>query len=179
MDRYQAARSTTITIRNWADLVRNSADLQSLYTDTPSLTDLTVRSIHLNHFGPCLTLRIDLPVFPQNPPPEWVDAGLDQFQCHLEFIAIENLELKGWIPHGHASLELHMHNHNKILARMESDGFHLSFVATDSILVGHMSAYRALPNGSDGGPHQFVRKLDTKKYDAIPPVHEKTFYEHI
>ncbi|MFD4720080.1 Imm50 family immunity protein [Streptomyces sp. NPDC058431] len=179
MDRFQAARSTTITIQNWAELVRNSADLQSLYTDIPSLTAVTVRSIHLNHFGPCLTLRIDLPKFPQNPPPAWVDAELDQFQCHLEFIAIENLELRGWIPDGRSNLELHMRNHHKIFARIESSGFHLSFVASDSILIGHMSAYKTLPNGSDSGPRQFVRKLDAKMYDAIPPVYEKTFYEHI
>ncbi|TLQ45346.1 Imm50 family immunity protein [Streptomyces marianii] len=179
MDKYQAARSTTITIANWADLVRNSAYLKALYTSIPKLDAIIVRSIHLNHFGPSLTLRIDLPEFPQNPPAPWVEAALDRFQCQLEFIAVENLELTGWIPGGQTALELGTRNSNKIHARMNSGEFHLSFTAADSILVGHMSAFKVQSDQSDSGPHQFLGRLDSKKFSEIPPPYEKTFYEHI
>lgn len=164
---------------NWADLIRNPNDLHALYTELPPLRSVAVRSIHLNHFGPAVTLRIDLPEFPQNPPQEWVAAEFDRFQCQLQFIAVESLGMAGWAPRAKADLEIDACGSHKIRVKAHSAAFNLSFDAADTIVIGHMSAFKAGNEGADNGLHQFVRKLDSLRFNHMPAVYEKTFYEHI
>ncbi|MEI5008342.1 Imm50 family immunity protein [Streptomyces sp. PmtA] len=164
---------------DWADHIPNGAALGALYGTLPPLRRVTVRSLHLDHFGPSLTLRLDLPEFPRNHPAEWDEAGLDSFQCHLQFLAVARLALEGWIPGARADIELEGHGRGTMHVRIESEGFRLSFEAADSILVGHMSAFSGGPDGSDSGPHRFIGKLDSRKFGEIPEVYEKTFYGHI
>ncbi|MFG2757000.1 Imm50 family immunity protein [Streptomyces wuyuanensis] len=164
---------------DWADHVPNGARLKALYGTLPPLRQVIVRSLYLDHFGPSLTLRLDLPEFPRNHPAEWDEAGLDRFQCHLQFLAVAGLALEGWIPGARADIELEGHGRSTVRVRIESEGFRVSFEASDSILVGHMSAFRGGADGSDSGPRRFIGQLDSKRFGELPEVYEKTFYGHI
>lgn len=165
--------------RSWADLVQPAAHLNALYTSVPPLVSVTVRSIRLDRFGPSLTLRIDLPVFPQRPPQEWSAAGLDRLQCQLRFIAVEHLDLTGWNPPATADVRLEECGARRIRVTAHSRSFGLTFEAADTVLIGHLSAFTAGEGETDAGPHQFVGKLDAHRFDRIPGLEERTFYERI
>ncbi|MEV0980789.1 contact-dependent growth inhibition system immunity protein [Streptomyces sp. NPDC049915] len=81
------------------DLLANPDALHRLYGKVPDLSaGLRVRSVNRSPYGPTLTLRVDLPGFPARPPQEWMDAGADTVQCHLAFLAVENVTLSAWTP---------------------------------------------------------------------------------
>ncbi|MEV6249651.1 Imm50 family immunity protein [Streptomyces sp. NPDC051742] len=162
---------------NWAELLVNPADLQRLYATPPPLAAVTVRSVHLNHYGPMLTLRIDLPNFPQNPLPEWREAGFDRLQCHLQFLAVEHLEMRGWNPPAIADFQMERCGGHRIRLTAISPSFTLSFEAADALTIGHISAFQESENGADSGPRGFVGKLDSRRFNQLPDLNEKTFYE--
>ncbi|MEU2905087.1 Imm50 family immunity protein [Streptomyces globisporus] len=85
---------------HWIDLVRNSDVLGTLYPDVPPLESVRLRSFPLDWRGPALTLRIDLPAYPDpdRVPPEWSERGHDTLQLHVQFTAVEDLAVRGWIP---------------------------------------------------------------------------------
>ncbi|MFE6063533.1 Imm50 family immunity protein [Streptomyces sp. NPDC056431] len=164
---------------NWADLLVNPEDLQRLYTALPPLSAVTVRSVHLNHYGPTVTLRIDLTEFPQNPPSEWRETGFDRLQCHLQFLAVEHLEMRGWNPPSIAEIQIERCGDHRIRLTAGSPSFTLSFEASDSVAIGHLSAFQESEDGADSGPRWFARKLDSRRFNQLPDLNEKTFYEHM
>ncbi|QIP84161.1 hypothetical protein GLX30_09075 [Streptomyces sp. Tu 2975] len=164
---------------NWVELIQNLKELSALYPAPPPLHAVTLRSVHLNRYGPAVTLRMDLPEFPQKPPAEWREAGFDRFQCQLRFIAVEHFGMEGWRPPVTADLRLDRCGANRIRVSVESPDLRLTFEAADAVVIGHMTAFAVSQAGADDGPHRFVGKLDSRKFNSLPSLDEKTFYERI
>ncbi|MCF2128585.1 immunity 50 family protein [Strepomyces sp. STD 3.1] len=158
----------------------NTEKILQLYGKVPEVRETRLRSINLNWRGPTVTLRIDLPGFPQNAPQEWTDAGLDAVQCQLQFLAVQNLSLLSWEPPTTTIIEAeNLTEHHRIRVRAQGDGMEASFTCSDSVLVGHLSAYRIQADGSDSGPHLYVSKIDARRHTSLPRTDEKTFYERL
>ncbi|WP_217253641.1 Imm50 family immunity protein [Streptomyces sp. AC602_WCS936] len=154
--------------------------LQQIYQRVPSLRDVRMRSINLNWRGPTLTLRLDFASFPENAPQQWVDADVDTVQCQLQFLAVEGVSLTEWEPPATASVELNRHGADRRMrVSVGGSGVSLDFDSSDSVLVGHVSAFKVQADGSDGGTHLFLSKLDARRHTALPDTCEKTFYERI
>ncbi|MFJ5734879.1 Imm50 family immunity protein [Streptomyces microflavus] len=83
---------------HWADLAVQTRGLESLYSVIPPLDSVRLRSFHLDWRGPTLTTRIDLPSYPEHPPPDWSERGYDTLQIHLQFLAVDDLAVGGWNP---------------------------------------------------------------------------------
>ncbi|MFE6227082.1 MULTISPECIES: Imm50 family immunity protein [unclassified Streptomyces] len=164
---------------DWVDLLVNQAELYALYGGLPPAGPLVVRSVHLNHYGPALTLRVDLPSYPAHPLPAWREAGFDRLQCHLQFLAVERLEMRGWHPPATTVLRVEEAGRRRVLVTAESASLRLSFEASDSVVAGHLSAFAAGPDGGDGGPRGFLGKVDSRRFVTLPDLSEKTFYERL
>ncbi|MFD5113177.1 Imm50 family immunity protein [Streptomyces sp. NPDC058391] len=163
----------------WIDLVRNSDRLDVIYSTAPPLESVRLRSVHLNWRGPSLTLRLDLPSFPENAPTEWLKSGNDTFQCHLQFLAIDHFTMEAWTPPAFADISFSPAHDHRISVDVAGQGSVLSFDSSESILVGHMSAFTASEAGSDSGPHNFLGRLDARRFTSLPDAHEKTYYERL
>lgn len=166
-------------ILNWADLLVNREVLSALYATPPPLHAVVIRSVHLNHYGPAVTLRVDLADFPQHPPEGWQETGFDRVQCHLQFVAVEHLEMVGWNPPGTADIRMDRCGERRIRVTVDSPSLSLSFEAADAVVIGHLSAFAVGEDGTDSGPRAFVGKLDSRKFSKLPDLDKKTFYEHI
>ncbi|MFF2204271.1 Imm50 family immunity protein [Streptomyces sp. NPDC058145] len=163
------------------EFLLNSDALRGIYGHVPRIGEaIRVRSFNINWRGPTLIIRADLPEFPEAPPQEWQAAGLDTVQCHLQFLAVEDLSIREWHPpavcrvtavHGEEVKRLHIGFHG--------DGLELEFRCSDSVLVGHISAFRAGVDGSDVGPHSFVSRIDTRRHVSLPETWERTYYGRI
>ncbi|WP_282696371.1 Imm50 family immunity protein [Streptomyces sp. CC208A] len=164
---------------NWVDLLVDPRDLQALYGALPPSGPLVVRSVHLSRYGPALTLRADLPTFPPHPLPEWEEAGFDRIQCHLQFLAVERLEMRGWASSATTDLRIEESGVRRIRVTAESSSFALSFEASDDVLIGHLSAFSVGSDERDSGPRGFFRKVDSRRFDTLPDLSEKTFYERL
>ncbi|MER5201669.1 Imm50 family immunity protein [Streptomyces sp. NPDC002825] len=156
----------------------NPGDLVRLYGEIPPLDEFRLRSINLDWRGPTVTLRVDLSTFPAFVPQEWEGADVDTVQCHLQFLAVADFSLTEWEPpfHSVSFSAKSLDGERRIRARVTGGGVELGFTSSDSVLVGHVSAFKAATDGTDGGRHLFSRKLDSLRYEAIPDTEEKTFY---
>ncbi|MFJ1911921.1 Imm50 family immunity protein [Streptomyces sp. NPDC088147] len=163
----------------WIDLVRNSDPLTALYSTVPPLSSVRLRSIHLNWRGPTLTLRIDLPSFPDNAPADWAESGNDTFQCHLQFLAVDHFKMCAWAPPAVVGISTSPADDHRISVTATGERTTFSFDSSDSILVGHMSAFAAGENGQDTGPRHFLGRVDSRRFRSLPDTYEKTFYEHL
>lgn len=163
------------------ELIINSQVLRSLYGTTPGLGGVVrVRSINMNWRGPTLILRIDLPDFPDRAPQEWLDAGLDTVQCHLQFLAVENLSVREWDPPIAAPIEATQQGEERrVRVKVVGDGIDLTFDCSDSVLVGRVSAFGLHSDGSDDGPRSFVNRIDARRYDSLPSPCKKVYYERL
>ncbi|MFD9847288.1 Imm50 family immunity protein [Streptomyces parvus] len=163
----------------WIDVVRNPDVLGTLYSDVPPLESVRLRSFHLDWRGPALTLRADLPAYPDpdRAPPEWSELGHDTLQLHVQFTAVEDLTVRGWISAVPVDISLAALPYRRILVRIAEAGFEFCFTASDSLTVGHISSYRQTETGSDEVPHSFVSRLDTRLFTSLPGTHESTFYQ--
>lgn len=63
--------------------------------------------------------------------------------------------------------------------RVQADGHGVKFAfdCSDSITVGHVSAFRKQADGSDDEQHLFMSKIDSLRHNHLPAMDEKTFYE--
>ncbi|WP_050486659.1 Imm50 family immunity protein [Streptomyces sp. CNS654] len=164
---------------HWIDLTRNSDVLGTLYVDVPPLDSVRLRSFHLDWRGPALTLRVDLPAYPDpdRVPPEWSELGHDTLQLHVQFTAVEDLTMHGWIPTAHVDVSIVALAGRRTLVRIAESGFDFSFTASDSLTVGHISSYRQTETGSGEVPHSFVSRLDARLFTSLPGTHESAFYQ--
>jgi hypothetical protein len=165
--------------RAWESLLVNRPALEAFYSSVPPLESLTVRSVHLDRRGPTVILRFDLPRFPDRPLPEWVAAGCDTFQCQLRFLAVADVVLHGWSPPVTGDLVIEEEADRRIRVALRGAGARLAFTGSDSLTVGHLSAYRRSADGTDTGPQHFVGRTDRFRWSTVPDVWEKTFYERV
>lgn len=168
--------------RTWADLLRNPEAVGAFYSTIPPLESAVLRSVHLDRWGPTLTLRLDLPGFPDRPLPEWVDGGCDRFQCHVQFVDVAGfrMDTAGWRAPSVVDVAMTGLERRRVGVRIEGDATDVAFTSSDSLVVGRMSAYRAgSSDGVDRGPHHFVGKVDRIRYTAVPDAWEKTYHERV
>ncbi|WRZ89638.1 immunity 50 family protein [Streptomyces sp. NBC_01007] len=151
--------------------------LRSLYGHVPDLIDIRIRSIDLNWRGPAVTLRVDLPSYPETAPQEWTDASLDTVQCQLQFTAVEGISLTDWTPPVVGSIEtVPWGTERRMRVTVRGGGLSLDFTCSDSTRVAHVSAFRIAESGSDDGVHLFMSKIDTRRHSSLPGTEDRTFY---
>jgi hypothetical protein len=160
------------------DFLVNPEALYSLYGHVPHLSGVRIRSVNLNWRGPTVTLRVDLPSFPDSAPREWIDAGMDTVQCQLQFLAVENLSLTTWDPPAVGDIEMiPTGSERRMGVTVIGHGVELRFDCNESVRVSHVSAFTVGADGSDNGTHLFSSKVEARWHTVLPTTDEKTFYE--
>lgn len=84
---------------DWTAFLTDATPIRAIFGDQiPSGRGLVLHEALLCRDGPSVTLRLDFPEFPKNPPSEWVSAGLNQVQVQLTATAIHELSINGlWV----------------------------------------------------------------------------------
>ncbi|MFE2289681.1 Imm50 family immunity protein [Streptomyces sp. NPDC059452] len=163
---------------HWIDLVANPHPLKSLYSAVPPLQSVRLRSLHLDWRGPTLTLRIDLPSYPDHAPPDWSKYGHNTLQLHLRFLAVDDLILDGWIPATPVDINFSRLDDRRIRTQVPGTALDSTFTCSDSLIIGHLSSFRRTASGSDEGMRSFLHPLDARRFSSLPGTHEGTFYGH-
>lgn len=156
----------------------NPQALVRIYGFLPPLETFRPRSVNMDWRGPTVTLRVDLSSFPAVTPQEWEGSEVDTVQCHLQFLAVEALSLAEWEPPiASASFRVQpLERDRRIRVRVTGAGVALDFTSSETVLVGHVSAFKISADGTDGNRHFFLGKLDSMHHEAVPGTEEKTFH---
>ncbi|MFB6827087.1 Imm50 family immunity protein [Streptomyces virginiae] len=158
----------------WTDLVVNP-DLQSHYDEVPDLTGVRLRSVHVDGWDPTVTLRLDLPRFPDH----WQGGPGDTMQCHIQFYMVQDFRMEGWQPPVTADVALRALPEHRLAVDVTGPGVTVSFTSNASLKAGRISVFTPDADGSDSGRHHFSRPVETKLYPTVPPTYVNTFYERV
>ncbi|MCC3653810.1 immunity 50 family protein [Streptomyces sp. S07_1.15] len=160
---------------SWRGLLRNGDLLAPYYAEVPDICRVTIRSAYLDRRGPTLVLRLDLPGFADMPSGEWIENGCDRIQCHVKFLALGDVHIRDLRFPADARVSIARREENRIGVFVASEVGEMTFTSSDSLTVGHVSAFRS-SDGSEGR-HFFASKLDRRRFgDFLPAAHEKGFY---
>ncbi|MFD4655794.1 Imm50 family immunity protein [Kitasatospora sp. NPDC058444] len=165
----------------WPQFLVHSERFTALYTELPALECLVLRSVHLSPYGPAVTLRVELPRFPDLAPPDWTEAGCDRFEAQIEFFAVgEDLRMRG-VPDS-TVVDIRFGppvqtRERRIRIAVSGPEFSLDFTA-HALKVGRLNAYRS----GDADPYTarrwFASSLDQRLHQGmLPPTTAKVFYE--
>lgn len=160
----------------WTDFVVNAkGTLTTYYDEVPDLTGVRLRSVHLDGWDPTVTLRFDLPRFPDR----WDGVPGDTMQCQIQFSVVQDFLMEGWQPPVTADVALRALPEHRLAVQVAAPGVAVSFTASASVKAGRISVFTRGADGGDGGPHDFTRRLESKLYPTVPPPYVNTFYERV
>ncbi|MFG2952069.1 Imm50 family immunity protein [Streptomyces adustus] len=165
----------------WPQFLVHSERFTALYSELPVLERLVLRSVHLSPYGPAVTLRVELPRFPDLAPPAWTEAGCDRFEAQIEFIAVgEDLRMRGVPDSTVVDFELSPEvqiGERRITIAVSGPEFSLDFSA-HALKVGHLNAYRSGGGDPYTARRWFESSLDQRQHQGmLPPTTAKVFYE--
>ncbi|BFV60990.1 hypothetical protein KCMC57_up60940 [Kitasatospora sp. CMC57] len=165
----------------WPQFLVHSERFTAVYPDLPALERLVLRSVHLSPYGPAVTLRVELPRFPDLAPPDWAEAGCDRFEAQIEFIAVgEDLRMRGLPDSTVVDIEFGPHvqtPERRIRIAVSGPQFSLEFTA-HAMKVGHLNAYRSGEANPYTARRWFESPLDQRLHpEVLPPTTARVFYE--
>ncbi|MBD0690795.1 Imm50 family immunity protein [Streptomyces sp. CBMA123] len=172
-----------MTADAWSELLVGSERLTALYSELPPLEGLVLRSVQLSPYGAGVTLRVELPRFPDDAPPAWVEAGCDRFEAQIEFMGVgEDLRMRG-VPSGSVVdivLDCYAEGRERRIAvAVSGPGLSLDFTAHAALKVGHLNAYCSGGADPSTARRWFESRLDQhlNPERVLPPTTAKAFYE--
>jgi hypothetical protein len=124
----------------WLDVLSDAGPIRGVYGDeVPPLAGIVVHEISLHRDGPRATLRVDLPIFPSQPPPKWKAQGFNTVQIQLMLIGINELVLRGWDSNIRGNLSIAREG-DLIRAQLATPQVEID-IRADAALVSTISAY--------------------------------------
>jgi len=166
---------------HWADLLTNREQMDHYYSTIPALDGAELRSLRLDRYGPTLTLRLDLPAFPDRPDEKWVAEGCDRFQCQIRFLDVAELRVSGWPASTPLAISISPQEPAEqrriaVTAQGINDQKErLRFTSNASLTVGHITATR---NSDDTYWH--AGRVDQIRYGTrLPDVLDHAYYERL
>jgi hypothetical protein len=165
--------------RNWAEYLVDPTVIGRLYSPIPALEDVILRSVHLSTRSPAVLLRMDLPIFPNVLPREWKEAAVDRVQCHLQFLAVADFELTDCQLPFAASISVEPRPERRLLVSISNGPVKIGFTSSDSLQVGHFSAYLSGADSTDESEHVFLSHVDRRLYTVVPPPDVKTYHDRV
>ncbi|MFF2194748.1 Imm50 family immunity protein [Streptomyces sp. NPDC058157] len=169
-----------MTADGWPGFLVHSERFTALYSELPAPEGLVLRSVHLSPYGSAVTLRVEFPRFPDLAPPEWTGAGCDRFEAQIEFMAADDIQMRG-VPDS-TVVDIGFGSRvrtpeRRIRIAVSGPQFSLDLSA-HALKVGRLNAYRSGDEDPYAARRWFVSPLDRRRHRGVlPPTTAKAFYE--
>ncbi|MDV5146879.1 Imm50 family immunity protein [Streptomyces sp. SBC-4] len=125
---------------SWASLLSNPWAIKRVYDgNPPELVSVPLHAVDLNREGPTLSLRFDMPIFPENPPKKWTAQGFDAVQVTLTLGGVRNVSFSGFTTSPVVEITLTARNGVELTVRSPAVEIH---AAALTVHIAHVSAYR-------------------------------------
>lgn len=93
----------------WVTHLGNKRPIESLYSKSPSLSEVRLHEVRLHQDGPRVSLRFDLNEFPDTPPRKWITGKFNRAQMTLVLVDIHDFQMNGWGLNNIGDLTLEEH----------------------------------------------------------------------
>ncbi|MGW6395867.1 Imm50 family immunity protein [Streptomyces sp. NPDC055103] len=124
----------------WTSLLSNPLAIERIYDgNPPELVSVPLHAVDLNREGPTLSLRFDMPTFPENPPKKWAAQGFNTVQVTLTLGGVRNVSLSGFTADPVVDVAMSAGNGVELMVRSPSVELN---AAALSAHIAHVSAYR-------------------------------------
>jgi hypothetical protein len=80
----------------WYELAENPRAITELYSEVPLLKLVHLVEVLLLRDGPRMTIKTDLPQFPDKAPTRWKLQGYKEIQMQLDFWGVQSLHIAQW-----------------------------------------------------------------------------------
>jgi hypothetical protein len=104
----------------WYELAENPRAISELYNDVPSLQGVDVKEVILHRDGPRMSLKANLPRFPEPPPARWQLRGYNTAQIQLDCWVLESIQIAQWSTNNLVDIHLETTANGKILLNITS-----------------------------------------------------------
>ena len=98
----------------WQNLLENPEAIASLFDGAPSLENVDIASITMDHDGPTVTLSILLRDFPNKPSPRRKTTGVNAVAMRLQLLGLESLTIEGWSILNRATINIERRDADRI-----------------------------------------------------------------
>jgi Immunity protein 50 len=110
----------------WYNLAMNPHAISELYTDVPSLQAIPLEEVVLSNNGPTMiTLKMNLPRFPDNAPPRWKFKGYTSIQLQLDFWEPEVVEVSHRSGDHYANIGINLTSEKRIYLNVTSSSWNI------------------------------------------------------
>ncbi|MEU3425893.1 Imm50 family immunity protein [Streptomyces gardneri] len=125
---------------SWTSLLSNPLAIERVYDgNPPELVSVPLHAIDLNREGPTLSLRFDMPTFPESPPKKWTAQGFNAVQVTLTLGGVRNVSFSGFTTSPVVEMTLTARNGVELTVR--SPAVELQAAAL-SAHISYVTAYR-------------------------------------
>lgn len=115
----------------WYECCENPQAFERMYATPQGLDLVQLFSVVLRPEGRGVELRMELPRFPDHPPPRW-DPEANRVQVTLDLWSVDDLKIEGWAPQSAGLLAL----------SRAGDELHLSFQSEEVRITARCGAAR-------------------------------------
>jgi hypothetical protein len=116
--------------------------MSQLYKTVPSLEGLELHELLLHRDGPRLTLKANLPCFPDAPPDRWVRQGYNKVSIQLDFWGIQSVNISGWSTNMVVDIQIERINGSEISVAANSRESQTRFSAVCQFFrIAHITGY--------------------------------------
>lgn len=127
---------------DWTELAYKPEGIRAVYGgEVPDLAEVVLHDVLFHRDGPRVTLGVDLPTFPANPPQKWVFEQHNTVQIKLSFVSVHRVELSGFPRNGHSSMTLTKRS-DGIAGEITGADFRLH-VESSHVFLQEISAYHS------------------------------------
>ncbi len=123
----------------WHQLCDNPQAIEHLYSRVPELDAIDVHEVALQRDGPCIQVRVELPVFPDRPPAKWPRSA-NAVQMTLALVGVSGLKLDGWGTSNRGAISIARTEDRLLRFVVATDALQLAGLCL-AIQIGRFSAY--------------------------------------
>ncbi|TXS22466.1 hypothetical protein EAO71_23370 [Streptomyces sp. ms191] len=82
---------------SWTSFLTNPVGIETIYGGhPPELAAVPLHAVDFSREGPLLTLRFDMPSYPETPPKKWSVQGFDTAQVTMALAGVRTVSLTGF-----------------------------------------------------------------------------------
>ena len=124
---------------SWTAHLTDATAVRRLFGgEPPALRHTRIHEVTVSRDGPRVTLRVDLPGYPIDPPAKWAQQGFNTVQVELVFVGANGISMEGFGRDPFADVEIT--RDDAVQLSVESPDFRLRLTA-EAVLLSKLSAY--------------------------------------
>jgi len=125
----------------WYEYADNPKAITELYQEVPSLQGIHVIEVLLSGRGPYLSMKTDLPRFPDKLPPRWKIQGYNSIHLQLDFWLLTSISLDGWTSENVVDIRIDSLEEKRVALHVTSPYCNLEVVAHHFRIIIHKAVF--------------------------------------